>query len=132
MEEITLGWFFEMPGILILGGVVLIILAIIIFILGGIKSKEKKEKNESMEKPIDVAIVKVNDDKKDIKIESAVIPVVESVVTPVVEPIVNSMPVVEPVVTPVVESVVEPAINKINLDSVQMIVPSNEEIEDLI
>ena len=46
LESITLDWFLKLPGLFITGGVVLILIALIVFIIGS-HAEKKKLKNES-------------------------------------------------------------------------------------
>lgn len=127
MEEITLEWFFKMPGILILGGVVLIILAIVIFIIGGVKSKNDNEIKETLENPVNVSPVKIENNslkmnsqennevlKSVPNVEIAKDESVQNVINPVVEPVVNNIPdLVKPVATPISEPIITNTSDKI-------------------
>ena len=126
-----LDWFTTIPGILILCGVVLLIIAIILFILGNKKSKkEVTVSNESLVKENTIA------ENTEVKLETPeVASVQESVVEPVVEAPVQepAIEIQEPVVTPTVEPVqevtpaVEPVAEANSVSEQTVVLPTVEE-----
>ena len=137
MDDITLEWFFKLPGLFITAGVLLILIALIVFIIGS--RKEKKNKNDtnynidsdqneqnSVVEPIPSIVqnneptnfiggVPVNNEINNIEMkkEDNVISVNTPEIVPIeevkVEPIVNSVP----EITPVPEVKVEPVVNPV-------------------
>ncbi len=78
MENINLEWFFKLPGLFITGGVFLILVAIIVYLIGS--SKEKKARQQETNYGVDSSSM----NKEEVK---------EEVVTPLVNPTVNTEPV---------------------------------------
>lgn len=193
MEEITLKWFLEVPGLFIVGGVLLMILAIIILVTGSRKDKSKGENSTNIkDEVVEISPIKVEENLNENsqlnslnnvsntlvaeKIPDVVIPttpvaaatvitpaatitpvssqpvvnsVVENtvsaptletpVIAPIAKPLVQETPIiVEPVSVPVTEPIVSqpnlnPTINNMDLNNVQMIMPTNiEEEEEII
>ena len=144
MGDITLDWFFKMPGLLIVGGVMLILIALLIFIVTGSKKRAKnkeesevsiKEENKEpvadVSKPLDAPVGAVPVTPVEPTVVEPVAPVA-SVEPAAVEPVAPAAPVVEPtIVEPVVPAApVEPAVESTNsaidLQGVQEIVPNQE------
>lgn len=118
-----LDWFTTIPGILIASGVVLLIVAIILFILGNKKDKKNvAEVNKTAEEPIvETPVVETVQPEVTVEPVKAEVtePVVQEQAAPVTidEPIVITapedaptafeVPTVEPVIEPIVEAPVE-------------------------
>ena len=101
------GWFFEMPGLFITGGVVLIIIALVVFLIGSKKGENVKvEENTNVESVPEVGKEETVAPAPESPVDSVTIAPVETI-TPVapVEPVA-----VEPIapVAPVEPVAVEP------------------------
>ena len=120
-ENMSFEWFFKMPGLFITGGVVLILIALLVFLLGS-KKEANKEGNlvepkndggESNNVPVEpVAPIPVEPVSAPVSVEPvapvAVEPVAPVTVEPVVAPVAPTP--VEPVITPVAPINIEPAV----------------------
>lgn len=98
-----LEWFTTIPGILVICGVILLVIAIILFAVSAKKDKKENMTVESVNNNIELVSQVATPEVQ---------PITGVATTPVQEPILNNA-VSEPVVEPVVEIVVEPVVNNV-------------------
>ena len=115
-DKFDLSWFTTIPGVLIICGVVLLLIAIILFILGNKKAKKEgtEVQNDSFE-AMDTTNETVSIEEPTVAVEPVVeqpsiaeVPVTEPTVEQPVEPVVEQPSVtVEPVIEPVVSETIK-------------------------
>ena len=129
MENITLEWFFKMPGLFVTAGIVLILVAILIFLIAGIKSKSRVASDSydtdipnNTKLELDNSVEATNETPNALHLTTPVI-ADANVVTPPVE---TPKP-IEPMIAPEINSQTEtPSTTNIELNS-----PSDIKIEPI-